>query len=190
MFKEFFESSIFLEIIENWLSYSLQFYKKFPILQAGWPAPAPLTPLTIKAVYVVSYSWYGQTSAPVCKIQKCYNCIDILQQIYYIPLFLITMQKGARRIHLQKHLKHRYLVISRVCVTDIKRSKYGFGATISVFNDTFKKNSHNPLCLAEATKRNIQNKEKIQRDPMERPVKFFISIDIVSRFPHSSASKL
>ena len=25
----------------------------------GWPAPAPPTALNIKAVYLISYSWYG-----------------------------------------------------------------------------------------------------------------------------------
>ena len=52
-FESFFGSSIFLEILENWLSHSLQFCKKVPYSQVCWPSPAPPTALTIKAVYVM-----------------------------------------------------------------------------------------------------------------------------------------
>ena len=59
---EFFEGSNFLETFENRLSDSLYFNKKntFPYYNSIGlpPAPAPLTPLTAKAVYEVSNSWY------------------------------------------------------------------------------------------------------------------------------------
>ena len=36
------------------------FIKNFSYLQEGWPAPALPTTLTIKAIYVVSYSWHSE----------------------------------------------------------------------------------------------------------------------------------
>ena len=53
----FFERSIFLGILENRFSYSSYYsFVKVPYLRViGWPAPAPPSPLTIKAVYVVFY---------------------------------------------------------------------------------------------------------------------------------------
>ena len=36
------------------------FVKKVPNFEIGWPAPVTPRALNIKAVYVVSHSWYGQ----------------------------------------------------------------------------------------------------------------------------------
>ena len=42
--------------------------QKVPNIQDWWHAPAgPRTELTIKGVYVINYSWYGQIIDPVCK---------------------------------------------------------------------------------------------------------------------------
>ena len=40
--------------------------KKVPNFKIGWPAPATPRALNIKAVYVVSHSWYGQIIDSVC----------------------------------------------------------------------------------------------------------------------------
>ena len=40
--------------------------KRLPLLNLCLPVPAPPTALTVKVVYVVSYSWHGLTSAPMC----------------------------------------------------------------------------------------------------------------------------
>ena len=45
------------------------FVKQVPNFDIGWPAPATPAPRAqnIKAVYVVSHSWYVQIIVPVCK---------------------------------------------------------------------------------------------------------------------------
>ena len=40
--------------------------KNVPLRKVWDSSHFPLTALTIKVVYLVSYSWYGQTFAPVC----------------------------------------------------------------------------------------------------------------------------
>ena len=52
-------SSIFLEMVENWLIKCQGLNKNVPNIQVGWPTPTPSTSLTIKVVYLVSESWYG-----------------------------------------------------------------------------------------------------------------------------------
>ena len=49
--------SIWLVIFENWLRYS--FIRNIPNLLVCRPTPAPPTALTIKGVYVITYSWCG-----------------------------------------------------------------------------------------------------------------------------------
>ena len=42
------------------------FLKKVPNFEIVWPTPATPRALTIKSVYEVSYSWYGQIIGSVC----------------------------------------------------------------------------------------------------------------------------
>ena len=42
------------------------FVKKVPNFEIVWPAPATPRVLTVKGVYEVSYSWYGQIFGSVC----------------------------------------------------------------------------------------------------------------------------
>ena len=59
------------------------FIKNFPNIQDFWRTLAPPTELIIKGVYVINYSWYGQTPAPVCT----YIFNEILYMVFFKSLF-------------------------------------------------------------------------------------------------------
>ena len=75
-------NSIFLEILENWLSYNNNNNIYVPYLQVGWSAPAPLTSLIIKAVYIVFTLLIG--------------CVTFCSRLYNLHAFLsIVGRRGA-----------------------------------------------------------------------------------------------
>ena len=88
--------------------------KKVPNFEIGWPAPAKPRALNIKAVYVVSHSWYGQIIVLVCmqhipKEHKIYETSIPLAQRSESSILTSEFDFNLRRMNVYFVIKNSIL---------------------------------------------------------------------------------